>query len=211
MGHYSLWAVFKALDLDAPISAEATPSHVAMITEQVSDVIENDWSFPVACTIRFRFAAKGGRPELELFWYDGGMRPQTPDELEEDNERMPEEGMMFVGDKGKILSEFSLEKPRIIPKRRMREYEGSRANVPARRDRSKPALGLVQWIETCKGGKPGPGNFLEAGALSETINLGAVALRVGGRIVYDAANMQIANAPDANKYLTREYRPGWEL
>jgi len=215
MGHYSLWAVFKALDLDAPISAEATPSHVAMITDQVSDVIQNDWSFPVACTIRFQFAAKGGRPELEVFWYDGGIRPSTPDELIEDNEPMPEEGMMFVGDKGKILSEFSLEEPRIIPKRRMREYGGSTAEAPSKgeRDRTRAPLapGIVQWIETCKGGKPGPGNFLEASAISETINLGAVALRVGGRILYDAANMQITNAPGANKYLTREYRTGWEL
>jgi len=211
MGHYSLWAVFKALDLDAPVSAEATPSHVAEITEQVSDVIQNDWSFPVACTIRFRFAAKGGRPPLDLFWYDGGIRPPTPDELEEDNEEMPEEGMMFVGDKGKILSGFSLQEPRIIPERKMREYEGSKPPARTQRDRDKLSPGVAEWIKTCKGGKPGPGNFLEAEALSETINLGAVSLRVGKKVLYDAANMKITNVSEANKYITREYRTGWEL
>jgi hypothetical protein len=36
-------------------------------------------------------------------------------------------------------------------------------------------------------------------------------LRVGKRIIYDAENMKISNLPEANKYLSREYRKGWEL
>lgn len=209
MGHYSLWAVFKALELDTAFSAEATPSHVAEITDQVSDMIRNDWSFPFACTIRFKFAAKGDRGPVELFWYDGGMRPPTPDELEEDNREMPEEGMMFVGDKGKILAGFTLEEPHIIPERKMRAYAGPQPPDPAQRD--KRSAGVAAWVKACKGGEPSLGNFLEAEALSETINLGAVALRAGKKILYDAANMKIANIPEANKYLTREYRAGWEL
>lgn len=211
MGHYSLWAVFKALDLDVPISAEATPSHAAEINGQVSRVIHNEWSFPAACTIRFQFASKGDWPALDLFWYDGGMRPLTPDEMAEDNEQMPAEGMMFVGDKGKILSGFLLQKPRIIPKKRMRAYQESKPQAAGPSDAGAAAPGIVQWLEACKGGKPSMGSFLEAAALSETINLGAVALRAGGRVLYDAANMQITNVPEANKHLTREYRPGWEL
>lgn len=211
MGHYSLWAVFKALELDAPVRIEATPSHVAAIDGQVSRVIRNDWSFPVACSIRFQFAAKGDRPALDLFWYDGGMRPLTPDELEEDAEPMPAEGMMFVGDTGKILSGFSLQEPRIIPKRRMRDYAESKPGDAGQRDRRALAPGVVQWLAACKGGAAGPGSFLEAEALSETINLGAVALRVGRKVTYDAAAMQLTNMPEANSCLTREYRPGWEL
>ncbi len=211
MGHYSLWAVFKALELDAPVSAEATPSHVAAIDGQVSRVIRNDWSFPVACTIRFQFTAKGDRPALDLFWYDGGMRPLTPDELEEDAESMPAEGMMFVGDTGKILSGFSLQEPRIIPKQKMRAYAESKPEEPGQRDRRALAPGVTQWLAACRGGAAGAGSFLEAEALSDTINLGAVALRVGRKVVYDAAAMQITNVPEANPYLTREYRAGWEL
>jgi hypothetical protein len=56
-----------------------------------------------------------------------------------------------------------------------------------------------------------PGSFLLAGPVTETINLGAVALRAGKRVEYDTANMKITNLPEANKFLTREYRPGWEL
>ena len=214
MGHYSLWAVFKALDLGAPISAEATPSVAAEIKDQVSGIIRNDFSFPVACVIRFKFAAKGNTPPLELFWYDGGMRPPTPDELEEDNKKMPIEGMMFVGDRGKILSGFLLDNPRIIPERRMRDYQPHQPSPSRDRGRRGPdelARGVAAWMEACRDGRPVPGNFLEAGPISETVNLGAVALRVGRKIVYDAASMKITNIPKANKYLTREYRKGWEV
>ena len=212
MGHYSLWAVFKALDLGVPISVEATPSVAAEIKDQVSGAIRNDYSFPIACTIRFKFAATNTTPSVELFWYDGGMRPPTPDELLEDKREMPIEGMMFVGDKGKILSGFLLEDPRIIPEQKMREYgvqpsSGSRE----RRRREELPRGVTEWIAACKDGHPVTGNFLEAGPISETFNLGAAALRVGRRIEYDAATMRITNIPEANRYLTREYRSGWEL
>ena len=50
------------------------------------------------------------------------MRPPTPEELDEDHKELPAEGMMFVGDKGKILAGFRVENPRLIPERRMSGY-----------------------------------------------------------------------------------------
>jgi len=56
------------------------------------------------------------------------------------------------------------------------------------------------------------GNFLLAGPISEAFNLGAISLRLGGkRLVWDSANMKITNTPEANAFLTRDYRPGWEI
>ena len=56
------------------------------------------------------------------------------------------------------------------------------------------------------------GNFLLAGPISEAMNLGAISLRLGGkRLLWDSANMRITNLPEAEKYLTREYRKGWEI
>ena len=229
MGHYSLWVVLKALDLGIPVSAEATPSTFAVIENQVSRQVANDWSFPLACTVRFKYAARGSRPPVDLFFYDGGMRPPTPDELEEDNENMPREGMMFVGDSGKILSGFQLQRPRIIPAAKMEAVEGPQpqeeaspygqrgqrqqgemvGGLPAYFSRLMP--GEAEFIEACRGGEPGPGNFLDATAISETANLFGVALRARRKILYDAEKMEITNVPEANAYLTREYREGWEL
>ena len=47
--------------------------------------------------------------------------------------------------------------------------------------------------------------------VTEAINLAAVALRAGKKVEYDSENMRITNDDEANKYLTREYRKGWEL
>jgi hypothetical protein len=67
------------------------------------------------------------------------------------------------------------------------------------------------WIDAFKNKTQTPGSFLYAGPVTETINLGAVALRAGKKVEYDTASMKITNVPEANKFLTREYRPGWEL
>jgi hypothetical protein len=115
--------------------------------------------------------------------------------------------MMFVGDKGKILSGFRVENPRLIPDRRM----GGSGTVSATRTRDPGQLspGLRQWAGACKGGTQSPGSFLDAGGISEAVNLYAVALRTRRRLYYDAANRKITNVAEANKYLSREYRKGW--
>ena len=67
------------------------------------------------------------------------------------------------------------------------------------------------WINSFKNNTQSPGSFIYAGPVTETILLGAVALRAGKKVEYDSANMKITNIPEANKYLVREYRKGWEL
>ena len=54
-------------------------------------------------------------------------------------------------------------------------------------------------------------NFDYAGPLTETVLLGCVAMRARKRIEWDGTNMRVTNAPEANKFLRREYRKGWEL
>jgi len=206
MGHYSLWPVFGLFDLDAPLSVESRPSHLCTLNSNVATKIKNDFSFPAACTIRFEFAAKGNRPRLDIFWYDGSMKPPTPAELERDDKELAAEGMMFVGDKGKILAGFRGEDPQIIPEEKMRGYPGTKPQATTRRD----ALG--PWVAACKGGPPTYGDFRLAGPISDAFNLAAASLRLGGRrLLFDAANAKVTNVPEANNYLTREYRKGWEL
>jgi predicted dehydrogenase len=212
MGHYSLWPVFQLFELDAPYAVESRPSHLCTLDNHVAVKIHNDYSFPAACTIRFRFAAKGNRPALDIFWYDGSMRPPTPEELEEDNLDFEPEGMMFVGDKGRILGGFHGEEPRLIPEKRMREFRAAK-NLPEKISAQRwQRQAAEQWVAAFRGGKPTYGDFLLAGPISDAFNLGAVSLRLGGRkLLFDAAAMKVTNVAEANKYLVREYRPGWEL
>jgi len=214
MGHYSLWPVFREFNLDAPVAVESRPAHACTLHDQVAVTLQNDYSFPAACTIHWKFAGKGNRPPLDLFWYDGSIKPPTPEELDTDNKELQPEGMLFVGDSGKILAGFRGENPQIIPDRKMREYRTAK-NLP---ESTPQQRGQGQgrddgaWVAAFKGGKPTYGDFLLAGPISDAFNLGAVSLRLGGRkLLFDAANMRVTNLPEANKYLGREYRAGWEL
>lgn len=207
MGHYSLWPLFLTLGVNTPAySAEAYATTTRTVINQVSSAVTNDVAFPYSSIIRFKFAKQENLPSFDLFWYDGGMKPHTPEELEADGKDLPQEGMMFIGDKGKILAGFRCEKPSLIPESRMRSYMEGKETIGEKNDRSDDV-----WIDAFKNKSQSPGSFLNAGAISETINLGAIALRAHKKVLYDAATMKITNIPEANKYLTREYRKGWEL
>ena len=210
MGHYSLWTVFNALELEKPFSIEPMLSHSCVIEDNIASRVKNDFSFPLASTVRFRFPARGKRPAVDLVWYEGGMKPPIPHELDEDRKELDAEGMMFVGDRGKILAGFRVDSPRLIPESRM---QGQNVPAPAPRRRREPGQvspGIRQWIAGCKGGQHSPGSFVNAWPISEAVNMYGVALRSRQKLLYDGDNLLITNSADANKYLSREYRKGWE-
>jgi hypothetical protein len=111
-----------------------------------------------------------------------------------------------VGDQGKILAGFRCENPRLLPDSKMKTYMGGKDSV-----KTTVARGNDIWIDAFRNKTQSPGSFLLAGPITETILLGGVALRAGKKVEYDSANMKITNFPDANQYLVREYRKGWEL
>lgn len=204
MGHYSLFPLFLTLGIDKPAySAEAYGTTTCALQNNVAVGVKNDVAFPLSCSIRFRFAAQKELPAFDLFWYDGGIRPHTPDEVADGGKALEREGMMFVGDKGKIVAGFRGEKPTL--------YAGGKTL------NEEPVAGAPEqdtnaaWIASFKNGTQSPGSFLYATPVTETILLGAVALRAGKKVEYDSASMKITNLPDANKFLVRDYRKGWEL
>lgn len=210
MGHYSLWPIFQILQLDSPVSVESTPSHICTVSDQVCRRIKNDYSFPAACTIRMRFAAKGDRRGLDIFWYDGGIKPAVPEELIAENKELAEEGMLFVGDKGKILGGFHAENPQLISE--AKGSVGPQAAGDGRQRGGARAARENAWVAAFRGGARSYGDFTLAGPICDTVNLAAISLRLGGRrLVWDSAAAKITNVPEANKFLSREYRPGWEI
>jgi len=207
MGHYSLWPLFLTLGIKTPpLSAEASGTTTSEIVGNVCRRVVNDVAFPYSCTVRFKFPKQETLPAFDLYWYDGGIRPETPEEVTAENGRLPAEGMMFVGDKGKILAGFRCENPQLLPKAKMESYLGGQKPAEEKTDSNND-----HWIDAFKNKTQSPGSFLYAGPVTETILLGAVALRAGRKVDYDSANMKITNLQDANKYLVREYRKGWEL
>jgi hypothetical protein len=211
MGIYSLWPLFSTFGIDAPpYSVEANGTVTRTIgKENESKIVQNDVAFPLSSVIRWKFNATKGTGPFDLFWYDGGMKPHNPPEMEADNKNLESEGMMFVGDKGKILGGFRCENPVIIPESRMIAVSGSKEIA---KERLQQVNATDTWIESVLNNKQSPGNLPDAATVIETAHLAAVALRAGSKILYDPANMKITNNDGANKYLYRpEYRPGWEV
>jgi predicted dehydrogenase len=193
IGCHSIDPIFRALKLGHPTSVEAVSSLV------------NKETYPVASMVRYQFPERAGFPPVKLTWYDGGMRPPRPEELE-DGQRLGTGGTLFIGDKGKMLGY------RLIPNSRMKEYK----KPPQMIDRSPGHF--VEWIEACKGGKPAGSNFDHAGPLAEVVLLGNIALRPELRekmnrtkLHWDGSEMKITNILEANEFLRREYRKGWTL
>jgi hypothetical protein len=203
MGIYALWPVFVGLDLPTPTSAQAWATHTCAIADYVSRPVNNDFAYPTGCTLRFQFAAGKDRPAMELFWYDGGMKPRLPGEVEARNVEMGIEGILFVGDEGIIMAGFHGEDPQLFAKDQKKPLELGEAKPRGSRTAS--------WLGAFMGGEASPGSFLNAAAITDAVNLGTVALRAGKNVVFDSENMKITNAPDAEKFLVREYRKGWEL
>lgn len=193
IGCHRIDPVWRALKLKAPISIEAACTLV------------NNETYPVASVVTYHFGARGDMPPVKLVWYDGGLRPPRPAELA-DGQQMGDNGILFVGDKGKML-EYTL-----IPESLRKEYGKPPQMIP------RSPGHHAEWIEACKGGKPAGSNFDHAGPLAEAVLLGNVALRPSmkekltrTRLLWDSENLKITNMPEANEFLRWQYRQGWSL
>ncbi len=196
MGIHNLAPVFSALNLGAPESVHA--SSTCVFKETV----------PLAALVHYQFPARGNLPPVKLHWYDGGLLPARPEELEEDERNLdPEDGIIFVGDDGKMLvTGWGGREPRLIPESRNQVYKRPTPTLPRSVGHHK------EWIEACKGGPAPLSNFGFAGPLTEAVLLGALCIRNGGeKLLWDSANMKITNLPEANKLLHYEYRKDWKL
>lgn len=208
MGIYSLWQLFPTFGITAlPTSVEALGGTTRRTNENgVFAPVPIAEAFPYTNIFRWKFPASGSSPELDLFWYDGGMKPHNPPEMEADNKELDSEGMMFVGDKGKIVAGFRCNSPRLIPESRMKEHTGSADPPP------DETISTNIWIDAILNNEQSPGSFQNAALCNETTLLAAPALKAGRKLIYDPANMKITNIPEADRFLRREeYRAGWEL
>jgi len=206
MGHYSFFQIFKILKLGSPLTVEATRSQFWKIDDLLWKKQVNTVSYPQASLVRWEFPARAGMPPVALHWYDGGLRPPKPRELDEDGAPMPEEGLLLVGDGGKILAGFQGQEPRLIPKAKMQAFQPPPQTLP------RPAEELEQWIRACRGAAPSDASFENVAAVGETILLGTIAVRVDKKLRWDSSNARFVDAPEADALMNRpEYREGWAL
>lgn len=113
---------------------------------------------------------------------------------------------MFVGEKGSMVCAGLGATPFLIPAKLDKSYTSPKPTIPRSPGHHQ------EWINACKGGKPGETEFIYSARLTELALLGVLALRTGQRIVWDAKNMRAIDCPEADAIIQGEpYRPGWEL
>ena len=197
MGCHVLDHPVTALKLGYPASVEA-----------YSTALNNETG-PLASILYYEFPARGALPPVKLTWYDGGMMMPRPRELEPFRRMGDNEGVLFVGDTGKIVCGCYCRSPRIIPEAKMKAYQRPPKTLP------RSPGHYAEWIAACKGGKPAGANFDHAGPLTEIVQLGNLAIRAAARhkhngrnlaLLWDGPAMKCTNVPEANRFIRAELR-----
>jgi predicted dehydrogenase len=169
-------------------------------------------TYPMATMVQYEFPEVGKRGPVKLFWYDGGLMPPRPAMLPDDapmtNPGSDGGGGVFIGEKGIMFYETYGDKPRIYPESIAKKAEQLPVTLPRVTTSHE-----MNWVQAAKGEAIASSPFSQAAPLTETMLLAIAALRSGqGRkVLYDGATMKITNIPEANQFLTRQYRKGWEL
>ncbi len=193
MGIHNAAMPYLGLNLGLPTSIEALQTSGA-----------SSETFPAWATLRFEFPARGGLPPVTMYWYDGGKKPSAKFL----GGRQPaKNGAILVGDKGTLYSvEWTGGDWHLLPKRKFKGYRPPQPSLPRSPGHHK------EWVAACKSGDAPLCNFPDfASPLTEVMLLGGLALRTGRKIEWDAQNMRAKNCPEADRFIRRQYRKGWEI
>jgi len=222
MGCHIMETPFGVLDLSYPSEAEASCT-----TNWVGDFVEADYraSCPASSLVRLKFNTPE-HGDIALNWYDGGIMPDLPDELKDD-ERIGDNGggSVFYGTRGILVCDVYSRNARLLPSEMM-----GMLNKPV------PYLKRIEgdtnghqrnWVEACINGGETSSDFKRSGPLTEAVLMGNLAIKAfqykekneEGRFIYpgrkkimwDGANMKVTNYDLANEWVHGSYRQGWEL
>lgn len=209
MGCHILDCVYWSLKLKYPVSVEGNIStYWEGFWKETQPKNEN---FPRSSIVRYRFPEREGLPPVDLTWWDGGLMPPRPPELEE-GRRMGDSdgGVLFIGDKGKLVCGCYGRSPRLIPETAMKAFKRPAKTIP--RIPGGEAGHEKNWLESIKANKPAISNFDYAGPFAEIVLLGNLAVRFPyRRLLWEGESMKVTNDNDAQGFVTRKYHNGWTL
>jgi predicted dehydrogenase len=179
-----------ALDLRTPATVSASGRKVGAGDHDVPDLLQAD----------FHYAARGDLPAVDLTWYSGVPGP----ELTADKDfRGFGSGVLFTGEKGQLVADY--DRYLLLPESDFKDFKPPKPSIPSSVGHHK------EWLEAVRTGGTTTCNFAYSGALAETVLLGNVAFRSGQKIEWDDKAGKVTNSSEADKFLRREYRKGWQL
>ena len=229
MGCHSTNLPFRGLKLGHPSSIVAECEEL------------NGETYPGWAKVIFEFPAREHLPPVKLTWYEGHKdgnlvlppKKLITDAVSEHNKillarddkrvrggkkmELSGSGSLIIGDKGTIYSptDDGIEWE-LVPADLAMAYKPPTQIFP------RNPLGddthtmdegqKLDWLAAIKGAPAAPSNFDFAGLLTEFILLGNIAIRhAGTKLDWDGPAMKFPNAPQAEKWLKRQYREPWAL
>jgi len=192
-GCHDMDAPCWALDLHSPETVEALP---AGLTDPAIQ--------PHGCLCYYHFPATAKRPAVKLTWYNGGLMPELPQAYERVRSKY-RRGVLFVGDKGTIACEGAGGPPQLAL------FDKSATFTKPEPSLKRSPGHHRDWIDACKGGPAASSNFEYGARITEITLLGVLALRLGKKIRWDAAKLQVPDQPAAEPMINGTYRKGWEV
>ena len=199
---------FRALKLAHPTSISAENAEL------------NPETYPAWAHVKINFPAREELPPVTVHWYEGkkdGKLVLPPEELLKKvlkpGEKLADSGSMLVGEKGILFSpndygaEFRITPEALAEGKDLKNPEHLPKNGHGDQGMKR------EWVEAIKAGKPeiAYSNFDIASLLTEAFLLGNVAIKTGKTIEWDGPNLKITNVPEAQKFIEKEYRRGWEV
>jgi predicted dehydrogenase len=156
---------------------------------------------PASMTATYEYGSRGDMPAVRLTWYQGEEKPELLRAGLIGKEWSS--GILFVGSKGMLLSDYG--RHLLLPEEKFKDFQRPPQTIPESIGHHK------EWIHACKTGAPTTCSFDYSGPLTEANHLGNVAYRLGKKIEWDHVALKAKNAPEADRFIRREYRKGWSL
>jgi hypothetical protein len=194
---------FKALKLGLPQSVSAVSGDI------------NPETYPAWATMTYEFPAREDLPPVKFTWYEGAKNGQRnlPEADLLQGEPVPDSGMIFIGEKGSILTPSDYGSDQVLlPRKQFADFALPEATIERLGSTEVCDLNQKQeWIRAIMGGASPMSNFEYAATMTEAMLLGNVAVRLGKTLEYDGRKGIVTNVPEAAEIIRGTYRKGWEL
>jgi predicted dehydrogenase len=193
---------FMGLKLGLPIRVSAASGEI------------NPETYPAWATIVYEFPQREGLAPVKLTWYEGAKQGElnlpSADLLQ--GQQPPPSGMLFVGDKGSILTPDDYgAKQVLLPKDEFADFQRPAPRLERLGDFENDSNHKREWIRAIQGGPAPMSNFAYAATMTESMLLGNVAVRLGKALQYDGQSGRVTNCPEAAAHLDPPHRQGWEV
>jgi hypothetical protein len=191
MGCHILDPVFTSLALTAPRS----------IRSEGGAPLGRNWGLD--SQVRYFFPATSFTVDpLLLYWYDGDKRPPERVKALIGERPLADQGSVFIGEGGGLYAPY-IDAPELLP---ADKFKDTKLPNPGGRDH------YLEFVEACRGNGKTSAPFDYSGPLTESVLLGCLATRFPDMTLeWDAVNLNVTNFREANSFVRRSYRRGWEV